>query len=222
MLPGLITLTTLLFNLLPELDAIHRRCLWCQHLIHADRRKPFLNEEEDALRLLRCIYASDPTGPLAPHALFCLGITALFRQDYCSAEKCFSLFLDNAAVKGHPKDPRVQRVLLVLIDVKYLGTHEPWNEARRLGEARSLTDKALQREDIPAVTKASLRETRMAIDLRLAEIALNVALAAERRSDWRGAREVYDSICRRYPETMAEEEARRRLERMHSKEQKRR
>jgi TolA-binding protein len=135
-------------QILPSPADMLRDALWIRHLFHLDSGKPFLDEEGQAIKLLKCVQSSDPTGRYADKALFMIGAVRFYRDDYREADHYFSLL-----VETQPQSPLFARALELTAISKNLNPDKA-NEGPRLAEAQRLLERLLRDYGPPPAEKA--------------------------------------------------------------------
>jgi outer membrane protein assembly factor BamD (BamD/ComL family) len=160
-------------------------------LVNFEKEKPTFDEEGHAIRACEAVYLQDPTGPLAPQALYWAGGVNFYRENYEAADRYYSIL-----VEQFPRSQLAPLALELAINSKVQVTGGPEYDGRKLIEARQLTDTALRSYPELASKQAFLENTLIAINEQQAEKDFGIA-EFYRRTGHPGAAYFYFEIVRR-------------------------
>jgi len=177
-------------------------------VFHAEKKKPFLDEEGRALQALEQVHLNDMSGPLADKSLFLAGGVKFFRQDYKEADHYFSQL-----VQFHPNSQLAPEAVRLAIISKHMSTGGPDYDGRKVAEARIMVDTALRTYPELAQKESGFLEKQLgSITLQQAQKDFNTAEFYRRTGHPGAAFFYYEIVRRRYPGTKAAELAIERME----------
>jgi outer membrane assembly lipoprotein YfiO len=175
-------------------------------LFNWEREKPTFDQENHAVKACEAVFTQDPSGPLAPQALFRAGGVNFYRERYEDADLDYSLLVDQ-----YPRSPLAPAAMELAIQAKIRQVGGPDYDGRKLTEARQLVDKAVRSFPELNDKKAFLDRTLTSINEQQAEKDFKVA-EFYRRTKHPGAAHFYYELVRlRYPGTQWEQKALERL-----------
>jgi TolA-binding protein len=169
---------------------------WASRIFHFERTKPFLDVEGRAIQALENVITSEPTGPLAPHALFLCGSVNLYRQRYSEADLYFTRIYTH-----HRKTPLAPKAIELAIFCKQMSTGGPLYDGRKVAEARELVQAAFTYEELADSKRDFLRRQLTGITLQQAAKDYEKAELWRRTGHTPSAYFYYEIVRRRYPGT---------------------
>jgi outer membrane protein assembly factor BamD (BamD/ComL family) len=171
-----------------------------------DREKPTFDQEGNALKACEAVFTQDPSGPLAPQALFRAGGIHFYRENYQDADLDYSLLVDQ-----YPRSSLAPAAMELAIQAKIQQVRGADYDGRKLTEARQLVDKAVRSYPELNNKKEFLERTLYAINEQQAQKDFGIA-EFYRRTRHAGAAHFYYELVRlRYPGTHWEQKAIERL-----------
>lgn len=176
-------------------------------LFNWEREKPTFDQENYALKACESVYTQDPSGPLAPQALFRAGGVNFYRERYDDADLDYSLL-----VEQYPRSSLAPAAMELAIQSKIRQVGGPEYDGRKLTEARQMVDKAVRSFPELNDKKAFLDRTLHSINEQQAQKDFNVAEFYTRTKHPGAAHFYYELVRLRYPGTEWEKKAIARLE----------
>lgn len=175
-------------------------------LVHWEKEKPIFDVESHAQKACEAVYLQDPSGPLAPHALYRAGGISFFRERYDEADNYYSTL-----VEQYPQCPLAPPALELALQAKIQLARGPDYDSRKLVEAREMIDTALR--SYPELRKKhdALERTMITINERQAEKDFNIAEFYRRTHHPGAAYFYYELVRRRYPGTHWADKATQRM-----------
>ena len=175
-------------------------------LFNWDREKPTFDEENYALKACEAVYTQDPSGSLAPQALFRAGGVNFYRERYDDADLDYSLL-----VEQYPRSSLAPAAMELAIQSKIRQVGGPEYDGRKLTEARQMVDKAVRSFPELNEKKEFLERTLHSINEQQAQKDYNVAEFYNRTKHAGAAHFYYELVRLRYPGTEWEKKALDRL-----------
>ncbi len=175
-------------------------------IMNWDREKPTFDEENHALKACEAVYTQDPSGALAPQALFRAGGLNFYRERYDDADLDYSLL-----VEQYPRSPLAPAAMELAIQSKIRQVGGPDYDGRKLTEARQMVDKAVRSFPELNNKKEFLDRTLTNINEQQAQKDYNVAEFYKRTHHPGAAHFYYELVRLRYPGTEWEKKAMDRL-----------
>ena len=175
----------------------------------ANKSRPPLDEEGEALKYLEAAHTHDLTGPTADKALFWCGYVNFYRARYDEADHFFSQI-----VELHKDSPLWQEALRLAVISKNNSTGGAVYDSGKAAEALQLVHHA--EAVVPEFSKdkekaAWLNRQKVAVRMQLAEKDFRTAEYYERTRHPASAYFYYNLVERRYPGTRYAELARTRM-----------
>jgi outer membrane protein assembly factor BamD (BamD/ComL family) len=161
-----------------------------------EKEKPVFDEEGHAVRACENVYIQDPTGPLAPQALYWAGGVNFYRERYDASDRFYSTLVDQ-----FPRSPLAPYALELAIQSKIHTTNGVEYDGRKLIEARQMTDTALRNYPELANKHDFLERTLININNQQAEKDFGVAEFYRRTGHPGAAYFYYEIVRRRYAGT---------------------
>jgi outer membrane protein assembly factor BamD (BamD/ComL family) len=175
-------------------------------IMNFEREKPTFDQENHALKTCEAVFTQDPSGPLAPQALFRAGGINFYRERYSDADLDYSLL-----VEQYPRSSLAPAAMELAIQAKIQQVGGPDYDGRKLTEARQMVDKAVRSFPELNEKKEFLERTLHSINEQQAQKDFNVA-EFYRKTRHPGAAHFYYELVRlRYPGTKWEQQATERL-----------
>lgn len=175
-------------------------------LFNWEREKPTFDEENHAVKACEAVFTQDPSGPLAPQALFRAGGVNFYRERYEDADLDYSLLVDQ-----YPRSPLAPAAMELAIQAKIRQVGGPEYDGRKLTEARQMVDKAVRSFPELNDKKAFLDRTLTSINEQQAEKDFKVAEFYKKTRHPGAAHFYYELVRLRYPGTQWEQKALERL-----------
>ena len=104
-----------------------------------DKSRPVFDTQGRAIKALKSIWLNDPTGPLAPDALFATATFYLRQKDYVEADRYLKILRDE-----YPDSPHVKDAFLLGSHVRLMSYQGPSYDGTSLEGANQLTEQSLQ------------------------------------------------------------------------------
>ena len=104
-----------------------------------DRNRPVFDTQGRALKALKSIWLNDPTGPLAPDALFATATYYLRQKDYIESDRYFNILRDE-----YPDCPYIKDAFLLGSHVRLMSYQGPLYDETSLEGAEQLTAQTLK------------------------------------------------------------------------------
>jgi outer membrane protein assembly factor BamD (BamD/ComL family) len=181
-------------------------------LFSFEKEKPIFDEEGHAIRACETVYIQDPTGPLAPQALYWAGGVNYYREKYDASDRYYSTLVEN-----FPRSPLAPYALELAIQSKIHTTNGAEYDGRKLIEARQLTDTALRSYPELANKQDFLERTLISINNQQAEKDFGIAEFYRRTGHPGAAYFYYEIVRRRYAGTEWAQKAYSRMLELRSK-----
>jgi len=191
-----------------EWDEVRQGKRWfvTPRLFNTERQKPTFDEEGFALKACEAVFVQDPSGPLAPQALFRAGGVNFYRENYQDADLDYSLL-----VEQYPRSSLAPAAMELAIQAKIQQVRGTDYDGRKLTEARQMVDKAVRSYPELNGKKEFLDRTLIAINEQQAQKDFNVAEFYRRTRHPGAAHFCYELVRLRYPGTQWEQKAIERL-----------
>jgi outer membrane protein assembly factor BamD (BamD/ComL family) len=171
--------------------------------------KPLLGTDTQAQKAFEEAYFSDPTGPLAAHALHRAGSIAYVRERYDEADRFYSLL-----VEAHPRSQLAPHALELAVMSKMQVAGGPDYDGRKLIQARDLAHTAMEKFPELRNSEQFLENTIASVHLQQAEKEYRIAEFYRRTKNHGSAYFYFELVNRRYSGTKWAEAAAKRIEEM--------
>ena len=175
----------------------------------ADKSRPTIDSEGEALKYLEVAHTHDLTGPTADKALFWCGYVHFYRGRYEDADYFFSQL-----VEMHKDSVLWEEALKMAVIAKNNSTGGSVYDSSKASEALQLVhhaEAAVPEFNSDAEKSAWLTRQKMAVRLQLAEKDFQMAQYYERTDHPASAYFYYELVTRRYPGTKLAEAAQGRM-----------
>ncbi len=178
-----------------------------------DNSRPLFDTWGNAIKAYENVRLSDPTGPVADHAVMAAADAYFVRGRYEDAAYNYDLLR-----KEYPKSQHVVQASVLGMKSKLEMYHGPMYDGKPLVEANKIAEQALtQFPDRLGPEKDRIVQSKNQMSDRLAEREWTMGQYYDKRGYYGAARYYYESVTKSYPQTHFAERAKTRLEEIKDK-----
>jgi len=175
--------------------------------VHFDKRKPLLDQEGRALKMMEQVYYNDPTGPYAEKALFSAGYVHFVRQNFREADELLTQLIESSDRNGGKSEYRDRAIeLAVLAKTNSAGGSD--YDGRKTSESLKLIQQAKMTSPELITAKGEFLDNQAKmIHYVQAEKDFNIAEFYRRTGHPASAWFYYELVRRRYQGTEFHDQA---------------
>jgi outer membrane protein assembly factor BamD (BamD/ComL family) len=162
-----------------------------------DGTRPWFDTGGHALKTYEAVWISDPTGPLAEHAVMQTANTHFQNEEWASADDYYSQLR-----KDFPNSKHVAKAFYLGYRAKLMRYQGPGYDATPLNEAEELIETLLRQfgSQLTEEERKEAERSRMEVRAQKAERVWAMGEFYSRKSQYRAARQYYQQILKQFPD----------------------